>query len=174
MRTRGAEAAGLQGPNASGASSHLFGPSHQPEIEREGEGKMPDGSSQNPVHMQRRRQCCFYFCIFCAPATAVSDSVPRIVSSSRLFGLVHHSHRACFDSSPQPLILSFLAFHSYPFLEHITSQFFSPLCSRIYSNHTWVFGSFSLLDTHFSGKIICETPCAASRSTLIYGTVTAV
>lgn len=36
------------------------------------------------------------------------------------------------------------------------------------------FGSFSLLDTHFSGKIICETPCAASRSTLIYGTVSAV
>lgn len=85
---------------------------------------MPDGSSQNPVHMQRRRQCCFYFCIFCAPAKAVLDFVPRIVSSSRLFGLAHCSHRACFDSSPQPLILSFLAFHSYPFLEHITSRFF--------------------------------------------------
>lgn len=133
------------------------------------------GRGKDAVHMQQRRQCCFYFCIFCAPAKAVSDFVPRIVSSSRLFGLAHRLHRACFDSSPQPLILSFLAFHSYPFLEHITSTiFFLPLCSRIYSNHTWVFGSFSLLDTRFSGKIICETPCAASRSTLIYGTVSAV
>lgn len=83
------------------------------------------GRGKDAGHMLRRRQCCFYFCIFCAPAKAVSDFVPRIVSSSRLFGLAHRLHRACFDSSPQPLILSFLAFHSYPFLEHITSTIFS-------------------------------------------------
>lgn len=101
------------------------------------------GRGKDAGHMLQRRQCCFYFCIFCAPAKAVSDFVPRIVSSSRLFGLAHRLHRACFDSSPQPLILSFLAFYSYPFLEHITSSiFFLPLCSRIYSNHTWVLDHF--------------------------------
>lgn len=127
MRTRGADAAGLQGPNA---SSDLFGPSHQPEIARMRLRERGRGRGKDAGHMLQRRQCCFYFCIFCAPAKAVSDFVPRIVSSSRLFGLAHRLHRACFDSSPQPIVFS-IPFISLSRTHHINNFFLTTLFSDL-------------------------------------------